>query len=190
METPLFSENCQSSWGGFGVCDPELSVATVCLQQVQFPTETWILFHPSWCLWKLMSHIRRKTPHGEWDHTEYLAVQICTWSIITVIDLVDKNDKWTVDKKKLQQTLYCKVVLKFWGICFEENVVYKEVSMSILDVLAAICVACSPTISDRWSECNWYRKDEANDGKSKQVFSVKCFQCLLWFAVGYYKCSV
>lgn len=66
-----------------------------------------------------------------------------------MIDLIDKKDKWTVDKKKLQQTLYCKVVLKFWGVCFEENVVYKKVSTSTLDVLATVCVTCSLTPSDR-----------------------------------------
>lgn len=35
-----------------------------CLQQVHFPTEMWILFHPSWCLWKLMNETKGKTPHG------------------------------------------------------------------------------------------------------------------------------
>lgn len=96
-----------------------------------------------------MSHIRGKTPHGN-RITQNIWLDKFALDPLLVIDLIDRNDKWTVDKKKLQQTLYCKVVLKFWGFCFGENVVYKEVSMSILGVLATVCVTCSPTTS----ECN------------------------------------
>lgn len=37
MGTPLFSEDCQSSWGGFGVCDPEPSVAKVACSRFSSP---------------------------------------------------------------------------------------------------------------------------------------------------------
>ena len=60
-----------------------------------------------------------------------------------------KNGKWTVDKKKQHQTLYCQFILIFWVGCFEQNVIYKQVSMSILGVLATGCVTCSLTTSDR-----------------------------------------
>lgn len=171
MGASLFSEDCQSSWGGFGVWDP---MCQSYLQQFQLNS-----FSPILAVLKADEQHNRETPHGEQDHTGYLAVQICTWSITAVID---KNGEWTVDKKKLWQTLYCKVVLKFWGFCFEENVVYKEVS--ILDVLATVGVTCSLAPSARWGECNWYGKDATADGKSKQVFSSKMFSVFTLMCCG------
>lgn len=60
-----------------------------------------------------------------------------------------KNGNWTMDIKKQQQTLYCKFIFVFWVVCFEQNIIYKQVSMSILAILATARVTCSVTTSDR-----------------------------------------
>lgn len=50
-----------------------------------------------------------------------------------------------MDKKKQHQTLYFKFIFVFWVVCFEQNIIYKQVSMSILAILATARVTCSVT---------------------------------------------
>lgn len=65
------------------------------------------------------------------------------WSFISC-----KNNEWILDRKKHCQTKYCNFILILRAVCFEQNVICREASISILSILAVVPVTCSLSASD------------------------------------------